>query len=227
MPPIVSQDLGYTETNAGGWISGLYDYITKKDIHVTIVCPGKKASFKQESNWGYYVYDIKQYPLNRFNKKQEKYFADILSEVKPDIIQLFGSEYASALIMMNACIKLGYQNRVILHIQGLVSIYQKHLFGVLPARIIFGSTIRNIIKHDNVYQARNEMRTRGKYEKELISKLKYVTGRTEWDIACTKLINPNIKYFHCNESLRPSFYCDEWSIESCRRHSIFLAKLVA
>ncbi len=65
----------------------------------------KKAAFKQESNWGYYVYDIKQYPLNRFNKKQEKYFADILSEVKPDIIQLFGSEYASALIMMNACIK--------------------------------------------------------------------------------------------------------------------------
>lgn len=49
------------------------------------------------------------------------------------------------------------------------------------------------------------MTQRGKIEKEYIERSKFIIGRTDWDFAHAKAINPLIQYFFCNETLRPSF----------------------
>ena len=40
----------------------------------------------------------------------------------------------------------------------------------------------------------------------------------------TNLINSNLKYYVCNESLRDSFYDGAWKVENCRLHQIFISQ---
>ena len=49
-------------------------------------------------------------------------------------------------------------------------------------------------------------------------------GRTDWDEACTKEINPKVQYHFCNESLRDSFYSGSWEYQNCEKHSIFMSQ---
>lgn len=59
----------------------------------------------------------------------------------------------------------------------------------------------------------------GKEEVFSIQKAGYVMGRTEWDEACTKQINPSANYIHCGETLRFSFYeeASQWNYEECKK----------
>jgi glycosyltransferase involved in cell wall biosynthesis len=49
-------------------------------------------------------------------------------------------------------------------------------------------------------------------------------GRTAWDYACVKRINPDIQYHTCNETLRDIFYTESWNFEQCEKHSIFVSQ---
>ena len=63
---------------------------------------------------------------------------------------------------------------------------------------------------------------RGLNEKKLISTVENVIGRTEWDHACVKNINPICTYYHCNETLRNTFYSGEWEMENIEKYAIFV-----
>jgi glycosyltransferase involved in cell wall biosynthesis len=51
-----------------------------------------------------------------------------------------------------------------------------------------------------------------------------VIGRTDWDRACVRQINPDLDYHFCNETLRKEFYEDRWDVNACKRHSIFVSQ---
>lgn len=65
---------------------------------------------------------------------------------------------------------------------------------------------------------------RGEREIELLRNVKNVIGRTSWDEACTGIINHKRVYYKCNESLRSTFYSDQWNYKKCRPHQIFISQ---
>ena len=75
-----------------------------------------------------------------------------------------------------------------------------------------------------MYRLRKNLKKQGEKEKEYIRRAKYVIGRTLWDRTHAKNINPEITYFHCNETLRASFYNVEWNVEACTPHTIFFSQ---
>lgn len=76
-----------------------------------------------------------------------------------------------------------------------------------------------------VLKGQRDFHERGIFEAEAIRKARNITGRTDWDEACVKQINPGINYFFCNETLRRSFYeCDKWNPNDCERYSIFVSQ---
>jgi glycosyltransferase involved in cell wall biosynthesis len=77
---------------------------------------------------------------------------------------------------------------------------------------------------DNILQQKRKMERRGKNEIDALKLVKNVGGRTEWDYTCTEIINANRRYFHIGESLRKEFYTDQWDIEQCEKHSIFVSQ---
>ena len=122
--------------------------------------------------------------------------------------------------MVNTCRK----EKVVISIQGLVSIYARYYMACLPAKVQKRFTLRDFIKQDNLKQQQRKFINRGEIEIEVLHEVKHIIGRTTWDQACTYQINPEAKYHFCNETLRDEFYKYSWDINNCEKHSIFVSQ---
>lgn len=147
---------------------------------------------------------------------------EIVKEIQPDIVHIYGTELAHTLSMVNVCNK--EKIKTVISIQGLVSIIAKHLYSNLPWKVVYGTTIRNILLRDNVRGLKKIYTKRGKNEIEAIRQVKHVIGRTMWDKACSTQINPSVNYHFCNETLRTEFYKHKWDINKCEKYSIFVSQ---
>lgn len=226
--PKIAEKIQRTIHFTGGWLVGLSeDLLDIEGIDLTICSPisNKKNIIKGNiDNLSYYCFPQNKRDSIIYNKEVEKYLEEILKEVQPDIIHIFGTEYPHTLSMVNVCEKLGIIDKVIINIQGLVSIIEKHYYAGLPNNVINRYTIRDVLRNDNIKKQREKFRKRGIFEIESLKKVKHVIGRTDWDRACVMQINPNINYHFCNETLRNSFYDYSWSMEKFDRYSIFLSQ---
>ena len=106
-------------------------------------------------------------------------------------------------------------------IQGLCSVYAGHYAEGVPESVQRGSTFRDVVRRDNIVKQREKFALRGLLEEKALQKARHIIGRTDWDLACVRRINPEAKYHFCNETLRQPFYQGTWRYESCRKHRIF------
>ena len=212
-------------TPFGGWFVSVSKILAEQnDIKLSIAFPKKELS-KVRVLQGEKIYYCSFPPISeneiRSNKKNA-YLHEILDTIKPDIVHIFGTEYANTLAMVNACQKKNINT--IIAIQGLVSVYALHYMADLPVNVQNRFTIRDFIKQDNLKQQHSKFIKRGAFEIEALQKIKHIIGRTTWDRACTYQINPDAKYHFCNETLRDEFYKHTWDIEKCEKHSIFVSQ---
>lgn len=227
LPKIVGV-LGESSCNGGGWLVGLSEDIMKQDnINLSVCCPitNKERIINGKiENLEYYCFPQSNLDPTKYNKDVENYLEEIVKKVNPDIIHIFGTEYPHTLAMVNVCEKLDLLDRIVINIQGLVSVYEKHYYAGLPNNVINRYTLRDILKNDNIKKQKNKFIQRGRFEVEALKRVKHVIGRTDWDKACVTQINPEINYYFCNETLRSDFYNNEWNIESCEKYSIFISQ---
>ena len=223
--PEASQLMGDKPSPFGGWlINASRDLSNQEGIELSITFPSNKVNKFEEligEKINYYPF----YPIKDRNKKIIEYnnsFDALLDRIKPDVVHIYGTEMAHTLSMVNTCKKL--KIKTVISIQGLVSIIEKHMYSNLPIHAIYGNTLRNIIWKDNVRGLKKLFRNRGKNEIESLQKTNHIIGRTTWDKACSKQINPDAKYHFCNETLREEFYKHQWEINDCEKHSIFLSQ---
>lgn len=130
-------------------------------------------------------------------------FLEVINDFQPDIIQVFGTENAFALIQPHTKIP------VLVHLQGLINPVVNAYFPPNYSKwnIIFSKHfIFENIKGASPFFSQKRFKAQAKREKQIFSQLKYVCGRTAWDKQITHLFNPNIQYFHIDEVLRPEFY---------------------
>ena len=171
-------------------------------------------------------YSYVRYPdMLSYSDATEQEFADIFKKEMPDIIHAFGTEFVHTLAAVNAARKCGMIHKLVISIQGLVSMCGGyHYYAGLPPYAVCARTIRDVLKRDSIRKQRNGFVRRGEFEKEAIRKAVHIIGRTDWDHACVTQINPNIHYHFCNETLRESFYEHHWSLDACEKHSIFVSQ---
>ena len=222
--PEAAKQLDIKTSKPESWISGTYNFLKQReDIELIYLFPSKiqLASIKI-GNTKFVSYTEKR--LLRFEKTQVVELEKIIKASNPDIIHIFGTEYPHTLAAVKAAKNLGMLGKTIINIQGLCSVIAKHYFSGLDSKTIHSYTFRDLLRHNNIYNQMLDFKHRGKYETEALKLTKNVIGRTDWDEACTKRINPNINYHFCNESLRKPFYENHWDIEECERHSIFVSQ---
>ena len=223
--PEVSQLMGERPSPFGGWlINASKDLSRQEGIELSIAFPSNKANKFKELKGE----KINYYPFNAIKESDKKIieynesFNTLLDSVKPDIVHIYGTEIAHAHSMVNICNRLNI--KTVISIQGLVSIIEKHMYSNLPIHAIYGSTLRNFIRQDNVNGLKRLYKNRGKNEIEALKKTNHIIGRTTWDKACSNQINQDAKYHFCNETLRGEFYKYQWDINDCERYSIFLSQ---
>lgn len=218
VPPLISRELGFPVSNMGGWInSSLAELLKEDDLELTIACPynGTKLVKGELNKVNYFLLPLHGTSLTRYNKGLEKYWSIIKHAQHPDVVHIHGTEFPFGLSWMRAC---GSENCVI-SIQGLTSVIERYYY--VNDRI--PSTLRDIIKRDSIKKTRKSFQKRGELERQMIKESRYLIGRTEWDKVHSLSINRKVKYYHCGETLRPSFYVHKWDYEKCEKHSIFIS----
>ncbi len=203
----------YTE----GWLIGISDQLRKrKDIEFHYAFPQDrfKRTLKKRENgitfWGFYNCHKREYEIE---ESGVHFFTSMFNEIEPDIIHIFGTEYSHAL----ECVySIGKRKKIVVSLQGLVSELSKsYLRGIsFFDRFIYAGLLAEKV----------EFYRRGINEKKILANVKNVIGRTDWDRMCVKRINPRCRYYHCNETLRGTFYEGTWDINRIERYSIFISQ---
>ena len=211
-----------------GWVSAAIAMLQTVECNIFYVFPQRKTKEVIKGkieNIQYYGYPkTKRYDWE-FEESHQRIFEEILNEIPQiDVIHIMGTEYGHSLSAVLAAESCGEINKVVISIQGMVSVYAEHTYANLPISVLKSWTIRDIIRMNNPIKAKQTMELRGTYEVQAIQKIHHIMGRTDWDRACTMEINPSAEYHFCNETLRPEFYLGEWNYEKCRKHSIFMSQ---
>lgn len=210
--------------SSGGWLLGASESLVRDD-RVELAVATVSTIVKDYTCIGgvkikYYIIPFGKGNL-KYNKDYEGYFKRIQQDFHPDLIHIHGTEYTHGLSYVNAC----GANNVVVSIQGLVSVCSRYyLAGISKWDVIKNLTFYDLIKGSLLSIQRN-YELRGRYEKQLLTKVLHIIGRTNWDYVHVHSINPQASYYVCNETLRKEFYFgDIWDYDKCEKYSIFVSQ---
>lgn len=229
--PRIAADMNVNVLNICGWLTGFANSIEKIDgIELYIAFPQLGIKEIKEGAVGrihYYAFSQPKLlgilPVEdqvHESKYMREHLRTIISKVSPDLLHVFGTEYPHSLV---AAEEFNKPEKTVVNIQGLPSFYWMHFNDGIPYRELKRFTLSNIAR-GNLLQQAERMKRRGMTEISTIKAVGHVIGRTDWDEACTKEINPKVQYHFCNESLRDSFYSGNWEYQNCEKHSIFMSQ---
>lgn len=178
--------------NGGGWIASLERIVRQIDK----IELGVAFNFA-DNGFSYQRDGVIYFPIN--NGSLEAYLR-IITDFKPDLIQIFGSENEFGVICGETDIP------VVIHIQGCLPPYHNALFPVGMSPIDF-LTQKGLNWRYRYIGLRSESAFRKNAEREIktIQRCHYFMGRTDWDKGLIDLFHPGATYFHCEEALRDSF----------------------
>lgn len=218
--PEVRKELG-VKISGEGWLQGISDQLRRQeDVEFHYVFPQKKRKgvFKRTLNnisfWGFSDTSKTNYGMS---EQREKQIRKIIQAVNPDIVHIFGTEYAHSL----ECIwSIPDKSKVVISVQGLISELSK----VYTKKIPIWEQILHVGKVEHLWKAKYRFFRRGVNEKRVLKSASNIIGRTTWDKQCVKKLNPNCRYFYCSETLREPFYEGNWDIRNMERHSIYISQ---
>lgn len=218
--PEFADEFGFKKHPFGGWMSGLLENI-KDQVELGLCFPIHDVSRMKDGNLNgvkYYSY----HDENRLepDEEQQHRFSEIIGDFRPDVIHIWGTEYLHSYNMVMAAEKKGLLAHVAVHIQGLVS---------LCARKYLSGIDLGLVKKYNLIEiekGRSEFEIKGKYENEVLRKIRYADGNSDWAAAAVHAQNPECKFLYISEVLRKEFYQQKgtWSYDKCMPHMIMVSQ---
>lgn len=223
--PDICKEMNISSGFGGGWMNVLSDQLSVSN-ELFIAFPYEnvnKTNYGEFKGIKYYCLLADKTALYPSNNLIEE-FENIIREVKPDVIHIWGTEYVHSCCAMRACEHCGVLSNTVISIQGLVSVYASHFFCGLDKKQFRIPTIHDLKNRSSLAHKYHSFLQRGIYEREAIKLARHIIGRTDWDKACTELYNPMAQYHVCNETLRQHFYRETWNINKCNKYTIFVSQ---
>lgn len=220
--PDHSTDLGKKPLPIGGWMSALADALMENgqvELGIATNMPGCLWSRKQINNKVYFSVPVPQNINYRtLPHSLIQGYQRAADEFKPDIIHIHGTEYFNGLITGRKYIKYP----TVISIQGIIDVCKQHYWGGISfSDLIKSRTLRDWIRLDGLIEQKIKWHRRAKWEREIFATNMAFIGRTQWDLAHTRRMNPSARYYHCDELLRAPFYETNWNINNINRHTIY------
>ena len=199
----------------GGWMHQTLNYIKNSIELYVAACVSEKYDWIEINSVNYcgFTPEIDEIDFER-----------IIESIDPDCIHIWGSEYNHSYYVTKAARNLSKIECTVLSIQGLVSVYAEHYYDGLPPELIHRRTLKEFFGRRNIAQEKKMMELQGQTEISTFQMLENCIGRTDWDYACAKQMNPQIEYHFCGEILRESFYVNRWKYEECDKKVIFFSQ---
>lgn len=218
MPGVIQEKID-GQTGGGLWLDHVLQDLRQQDMTIRVLCRGSGAAGEVDARCSFATFrEVLPYV---YLPELEEFFCKELDTFQPDVIHVWGTEYGHSLAMAKAAQQIGQTDRVVVNIQGLCTMIARHHNEGVPCAVQRGNSFRDFVRRDNLLQQQAKFVLRGELEQQTLKGVKHVIGRTYWDRACTQLINPEIIYHHCDETLREPFYEGTWRYGACKKHSIF------
>lgn len=219
--PQFAQEFDIKPTVFEGWLEGMMQQM-KKRVDIALCFPIIDSWRKKDGELNGHKYYSFSLSVCEYSLDTKVKFIEILNDYKPDVVHIWGTEYPHTLAMINACEDMGILDKVVINIQGLAEPCGIHYLDHI---------LRKYMKKENecgnsLEKEQTEFINRGKTEREALGKVRHVIGRTDWDHAWVKHINPDVSYHFAGEILRKEFYelNKQWTYEACEKHTIFVSQ---
>lgn len=213
----------YKKVYYGGWVASLenifrkYNNTDELGIAFEYI---KKEEYEKKDNVTYFpLYLKKNIYLNVLNKIKKNYYKEkllnlsreVINKFKPDIVQVFGSEWPFGELVNEFNIPF------VIHMQGSSLIYK------LSSELAFSKIEQqklikfNIKKYISLFLYKPNTYI---YDSEynIIKNNKYFFCRTKWDNSLIKNINNKAKILDCFEAIRDTiYYSEKWKYNNAHR----------
>lgn len=221
--PDLAIALGKTPSPRGGWMPALAEALVESgqvSLAVATNVPG--ATWRQDDINGvrYYTLPSPKGAIHggRIPIPLIQAYLRAVEEFQPDVIHIHGTEYFHGLLTGRGYIKCP----TVISIQGIIDVYQRYYWGNIPfVKLLRTHTLRDWVRMDGLIEQKIKWVRRAKWEREIFATNSAFIGRTIWDRAHTRRLNPKACYYHCDEIIREPFYRARWDIQRARQHQIF------
>ena len=225
--PQLCTEIGLKAIVNEGWKCTLFNQLSAaKNIEFIYVFPyGGKTSLKSGDACGvrYYIIHSSDAP-DTYNALQEAELVKILQEETPDVIHIWGTEFPHALAMANAALQTGHISRLVASLQGIMGECADSYDKCLPFGVKYRRLFGDILLGRGIQKEKRRFKRRADLEKAFLEKTQHVIGRTDFDLAYSRIVNQNLTYYHCDETLREIFYTSVWEYEKCVPHTVFISQ---
>lgn len=223
--PDLARTLNEVPSPRGGWMPALAEAIVEQggvDLAVATLVKGQDFFRIDAGDICYYALPMPAANLNRGHLPESMIseYQRVVDEFRPDVIHIHGTEYFQGLLTGR-----GHLNcATVISIQGIIDACRKYYWGGIPFKTLLATrTLRDWIRLDGLIEQKKKWSDRAKWEREVFRSNAAFTGRTLWDRAQTRKLNPGARYYHCDELLRQPFHEAQWDIKNVNRHSIFVS----
>ena len=185
---------------SGGWLTGQLNALQNRDdLQLTVACVDGRQPHDLCGEREGVVYRILPGPQD---------FPRLLQASRPDLVHIWGTEYAAAAAMLDAARSRDLP--VLVGIQGVMEDCARHLCDGVPESYRHSTPLDRLLDRlvpgALLDKMQHQFDALAQSEAALLQKARYVTGRTGFDRRSVAELAPDARYFCCNETLRPLFY---------------------
>ena len=207
---------GQTMNTNGSWMAALLGRMLQvTDFKFACAAFGKVRSIQTSRDDRVECFIIPR----KGDERGLKLCRDLVNEWHPNLIHIHGTEGAYGLLTARSMVKCP----TVISLQGLMGPYSEWY------RYFGNSSLRDIIRMHRwmeipalrgQWMGFIKYRKQATREREIIQGNRFFMGRTAWDRAYLKSLNPSAHYFFEGRLLREAFWQKRWELERAQRHRI-------
>ena len=209
------------KATGGQWLDAMLDEVKNCEddsvIVVNIEYEPKMTYFKDGNITYYTINDLQNERYDYKSKKAINDWKAIIDKEKPDIIEIWGTEFPYALAAMEAASDIP----CVIYVQGILdSIAKYYLSGLTKKELKRAVTLRDIFTRTTIKQTKAAYEKRAEYEREISNKAGHIIIENEWAWAYYEKMCPGVTAHFLPISISESFSKYSWSEENMTAHTI-------
>ncbi len=222
IPGDMSKKLNITSEVLGGWVESMASKLRDfENVELAVACKCDAGISFCETVNGVKYYSLSYSSSTSYEELFEQ-CSKIISDFRPDIVQIEGTEFLHAKAMLFASKES--EVPAVVSMQGILNGQYAYQCGQLQVDdMMFSKSLTEMFAAWILHLRKTKWyKPRMKSEREIIENADYFLGRTTWDRAHTYSINPNAEYYSCNRVLREPFYNYKWDASKTEKHSVYV-----
>ena len=213
----------FNKPMGGLWMDAMLVQLKKTgkvDFAIATTTPTKETIKKEYDGINYYL--MPGGHAVYYKRPESEAMAEwksIFEKEKPDVLQIWGTEYSHAVPALKVAKEIGIPS--VVYIQGVMSAIEKYADGLVntSTRLRY-ITLRDIYRNQLWLNQNGWFKKRAKVEKQILELSGNIVVENNWAEWMCKAVNPSLGVFKIPLNINEVFFEKKWSVETMEPHTI-------